>query len=393
MGSIKKFKKRNPHLLKKWSVIAAGAMIVLLLLFLGIGLLTGAKTTYKLYSQTIQNVTAQIEGRAFIHLFEMENRQFAEAHPDGSKLPGLSSLSFQMLTSVKPHDLRSLLGREIPGLSSYNSDIVIAGEGTDYTTLPIESEAPVDIVQKDREAKDADQEQQGDEESEDQSQEEITEDKVFIYHTHNRESFLPHLPEGTPVAEAFHGEVNITKVGERLAETLEKNGIGTSVDYTDMTSVLQEKNMEYHQSYDAARTVVEDAIAETKTFNYFFDLHRDSLPRDVTTVEIDGQNYARTIFVIGAEHSEYEQNLKLATELHNRLEEEYPGLSRGVITKKGSGVDGVYNQDLDPNASLIEFGGVENDLDELYRSAEAVGEVFSEYYWQAEEVSDEEGGD
>ncbi|MCP3025622.1 stage II sporulation protein P [Halobacillus sp. A5] len=388
MGTIRKFKKRNSHIVKKWSVLLAGAIIILLLLFVGIGLLTGAKSTYKIYSQTIQNVTTQIEGRAFIHLFEMENRQFSGAHPEESNLPSLSSLSFQMLTSVKPHDLRSLLGREIPGLSTYNSDIVIAGEGTDYTTLPIESEAPVEVVQKEREAKDADQEQENSDE-EKEPERDLTEDKVFIYHTHNRESFLPHLPDNTPSSEAFHGEVNITLVGERLAETLEKNGIGTSVDYTDMAAVLQEENMEYHQSYDAARTVVEDAMDETNTFNYFFDLHRDSLPRDVTTAEIDGKNYARTIFVIGAEHSEYEQNLKLATELHNRLEEEYPGLSRGVITKKGSGVDGVYNQDLDPNASLIEFGGVENDLDELYRSAEAVGEVFSEYYWQAEEVSNE----
>ncbi|GGF07498.1 stage II sporulation protein P [Halobacillus andaensis] len=389
MGSIQKFRKRNPNIFQKWSILLAGAIIIILLLFLGIGLLTGAKTTYKLYSSTIQNFTTQIDGEAFIHLFEMENRKFADAHPEGSKLPSISTLSFQLLTNVKPHDLRSLLGREIPGLSSYNSEIVIAGEGTDYTTLPVESEAPVDVVQKDREAKDAEQDEQESEE-EKEPQEGMTDPKVFIYHTHNRESFLPHLPDNTPAAEAFHGEVNITLVGKRLAETLERNGIGSSVDFTDMSAVLKDKNMEYHQSYDAARTVVESAIAETKTFTYFFDLHRDSLPRDVTTVEIDGKNYARTIFVIGAEHSQYEKNLKLATELHERLEKEFPGLSRGVITKKGSGVDGVYNQDLDPNASLIEFGGVENNLDELYRSAEAVGEVFSEYYWQAEEVSENE---
>lgn len=40
---------------------------------------------------------------------------------------------------------------------------------------------------------------------------------------------------------------------------------------------------------------------------------------------------------------------------------------------------------------MIEFGGVENRLNELYRTADALAEVFSEYYWQAEKVNATEG--
>jgi stage II sporulation protein P len=36
---------------------------------------------------------------------------------------------------------------------------------------------------------------------------------------------------------------------------------------------------------------------------------------------------------------------------------------------------------------LIEFGGVDNTFEELYRSSDALAEVFSEYYWQAEQVN------
>ena len=36
---------------------------------------------------------------------------------------------------------------------------------------------------------------------------------------------------------------------------------------------------------------------------------------------------------------------------------------------------------------LIEFGGVDNTFEELNRSAEALADVFSEYYWQAEKVN------
>ncbi|MCP3030371.1 stage II sporulation protein P [Halobacillus sp. A1] len=386
MGSIQKFKKKHSNLFKRWSVFAAGTMAILLLLFIGIGLLTGAKSTYKLYSTTIQNFTTQVEGSSFLYLFEMENRLFKEAHPDGSKLPGLSSLSFQLFTSIKPHDLRSLLGREIPGLSAYNSEIVIAGEGTDYTNLPFESQPPLDVVLEDREAVDDGDSNESEKEPAPEGEgKTIKENSVFIYHTHNRESYFPHLPEGT--TDAYHDEVNITKVGDRLGEALERHGIGAHVDHTDITTTALEKSMDY---YDVSRGVVQEAMASNDRIKYLFDLHRDNVPRDVTTKEINGKTYARTIFVVGAKHPDYEKNLKIATDLHKLLEESYPGLSRGVLTKQGSGVDGKYNQDLSGNAVLIEFGGVYNDLDETYLTADVIAEVFSEYYWQAEEVSSDE---
>jgi stage II sporulation protein P len=69
------------------------------------------------------------------------------------------------------------------------------------------------------------------------------------------------------------------------------------------------------------------------------------------------------------------------------LDKKYPGLSRGIFEQKGKGVNGVYNQDLSNNAMLIEFGGVDNNLDELKNTVAAVSDVFSEYYWQAEKVN------
>ncbi|WP_212959004.1 stage II sporulation protein P, partial [Bacillus sanguinis] len=42
--------------------------------------------------------------------------------------------------------------------------------------------------------------------------------------------------------------------------------------------------------------------------------------------------------------------------------------------------NGVYNQDLSPNALLIEMGGVDNTPEELYASVDALVEAFSHYY-------------
>lgn len=69
------------------------------------------------------------------------------------------------------------------------------------------------------------------------------------------------------------------------------------------------------------------------------------------------------------------------------MEKKYPGLSTGVFSKGSPGDNGVYNQDLTDRALLLEFGGVDNNLEELQRAANAAADVFSEMYWDAEKVN------
>src|SRR5699024_1168273 len=138
-------------------------------------------------------------------------------------------------------------------------------------------------------------------------------------------------PDVTNPDHAHHHEVNITKVSDRLASALEERGIGTEVDQHDYMNILDERGWGYGQSYQASREIVEEVMAGKNDLNYVFDIHRDSISRDKTTVEIDGKAYGRILFVIGAEHETYEKNLKLAKELHHLLEEKYPGISRGYL--------------------------------------------------------------
>ncbi|MRH43067.1 stage II sporulation protein P [Aquibacillus halophilus] len=373
--------------IKPWSKKITVLFASVCILFICIGLLTTIQPAYRLSSSTINEWTRQIDGASFLYLIQMENKSFQMAYPEENESIVLSDLAFQMATSIKPNDPRSLLGRELPGFETYDSKIIVAGEGTDYTNLPIESSAPLESVLKEREATGLPEEETnppGDQQIEGQP---TTGDKnvVFIYNTHNRESFLPHLPEDTTINQVWHSEVNITKVSDRLKKSLEVNGIGASVDHTDFGNVLNENGWEYWQSYNASRPIVETALANNKDFNYVFDLHRDSQRRDVTTLNIDGQDYARLAFVVGSDYNN-DKNLKLATELHNKINEKYPKLSRTVITQGGSGNNGVYNQDLSPNSIVIEFGGIDNTMEELYRTADAFAEVFGDYYWDAEKV-------
>ncbi|WP_240507979.1 stage II sporulation protein P [Virgibacillus indicus] len=366
--------------------------VSIVVLFVSIGILTTIKPAYRLSSNAITEWTRDIDSSLFLHLLGMENKLFKQANSEENILPDLTDVFFQLATSLKPNDPRSLLGNELPGFSIFDSQILIAGEGTNYTNFPFESSPPLEEVLKEREA--VVEENEMEEIQEKQDKPEIAQttgerDVVFIYNTHNRESFLPHLPGVSDSNSAQHKEVNITKVSDRLAKSLEANGIGTMVDDTDIMNSLNEKGWKFSQAYKASRDVVTEAFNTNKDIQYVFDLHRDAVPREHTTKEINGETYARIMIVVGLEHPGHEKNLKLATELHYMLEEKYPGISRGVYPKQGPRVDGVYNQDLSDNALVLEFGGVGNNLDELYRSADALADVFGEFYWDAEKVDAE----
>ncbi|MFC0522548.1 stage II sporulation protein P [Pontibacillus salicampi] len=373
--------------MNKWYKRSSFYLLGIVMVFLLIGILTSIQPAYRLSSSTLHHWTSQVNGASFLRLMGMENRIFIEAYPDEQEEIKMSELVFQTVTSIKLTDPRTLLGREIPGFSVFDGEIIVAGEGTDYTNMPIESSPPMDVFDQEKEAVVKQEEEEESKEKQEPTQSTGDRNVVFIYHSHNRESFLPLLPKGTKPDEAYHSEANITLVGERLAKGLQNNGIGATVDKTDIPSILKEEGLNYYESYDASRPVVETAMKQDDNLQYYFDLHRDSLPKDITTTKIHGKSYARIFFVIGGKFAKHEENLKLANELHKRVEKMYPGLSRGVYTKKDAGSNGKYNQDLSPNAILIEFGGLENNLDELYRSADAVADVFSDFYWKAEKVN------
>lgn len=369
--------------IKKWLVF---------ILFTFMGTLTvvatmTATSTYRLSSSSVHEVANHFSTESLVHLLSFENVYFSQTLPkDKQQLP-YSQYFFQMTTSVNLNDPRSLLGRELPGFSLYDSEIILAGEGTDFTNIPYESPPPLEVLLAEREA--AQEQLQEEETPPAPAPSQTTGGKkvVYIYHTHTQESYLPALKGVTNPNFAHHPTVNITKIGKKLGEELEKRGIGTVVDTTDFIGKLLKNNMEYYQAYDMSRKTVVEAMANNRDVQYLIDIHRDSRRRNDTTVTINGVDYARVSFIIGGENAKYEKNLQLVTKLHKMLEKKYPGLSRGTFEKKGVGTNGKFNQDLSENAILIEFGGVDNTFQELYRTAAAVADVFSEYYWQAEKVN------
>lgn len=288
-------------------------------------------------------------------------------------------------------DIRTFLGNELPGFRAFNTEIAVAGKGTNLTNLPIESSPPIEILLKERElaAKELAESEKSSDHTNISPPTKTGEEVVFIYHSHSWEAFLPQLNGVTNPNEAvsFNENKNVIDVGKTLQTELIKNGIGTRHSTTNATEELKKKNWNYNQSYSLSREIVQEVMAKEKSIHYLIDIHRDSQPKKVTTMNIDGKSFARLFFVVGKENNNYDRNLKLAKELNQKLEEKFPGISRGVFIKTKYEGNGVYNQDLSSNSLLLEFGGVENNKEELSNSIKAFAEIFSEYYWNSGKVN------
>ncbi|PEZ02182.1 stage II sporulation protein P [Bacillus sp. AFS018417] len=326
----------------------------------------------------------------YMYVLGSENRYFTQEYRHLNADFSISSFLLSAMTNIRFDDVRSLIGTELPGFSKYDTEIVIAGEGTNYTNLPIESSVPLEELVKERTGEQGNpQKTDSNKEKPKPAQTTGNRQVVFIYHTHSWESYLPllNLTNDPDPNKATSATTNISLFGNRLREQFESHGIGAVNDTTDVGKKLISKGLNSNSSYKMSREIVQEAMTSDRQLQYFFDLHRDSARKDVTTKQIGDKSYAKLAFVIGKGNKNYAKNLQLATALHESLNEKYPGLSRGVVQKGFSSGNGVYNQDLSGQAILIEVGGVDNSEEELNRSIDALAEAFSEYYWKAEKVN------
>lgn len=368
-------------------------------------------------SQSMKGFAASVSDTFFSSMLGLELPQMAE-QDRGSRGDGQRIASFLMrfLTGVNPGDPKSLLAAEMPGAGGDEPILFRTGSGgsdsapEDYSP-PAGSETATD----DGQAPSADDhgadpgQQSGDEGGEpaqtadpqqtdspaatpkpsdsdpgDSSSSRSTEGRkvVFIYHSHSRESYYPELPDGTK--DPNSGKVNVTLVGKRLAQQLEKRGVGAVHSGKDYAGTV--KDYDWNQSYKYSKQTVVQAIADYSDLTFFFDIHRDSLRRKESTVTIDGKDYAQVFFIIGQRNPNWRQNEKFANSIHEKLEAAYPGLSRGIWGKTAATGNGEYNQSLAPDSVLIEIGGVDNTLEECYRTADVLAKTIADLYWQDQDA-------
>jgi stage II sporulation protein P len=344
----------------------------------------------KLFDSTlVTKWLREFNTEALVYAMGSENGYFTQALPEESEPPKMSSIFIQLATNIRPGDIRSLFGNELPGFAIYDAEIYLASKGTNYSTLPIESTPPMDEIMEMAEPTEENTKimKENEENHNNPQPERNTNGKkvVHIYHSHSYEAYKPLSKNGT--YNSSNPATNIIAIGDVLKRDLEEQGIGVSHDTSNIGEQLQQKKWGTGKAYIAARENVVETLADNQDIQYLIDMHRDSQPKKVTTIEIEGKPYARLFLVVGKEHPGYEKNLILAETLYNKINESYPYLCRGVVIKSKNEGNGVYNQDLTSNALLIEMGGIDNNLQELINTSEAFAAVFSELYWDAKKVN------
>lgn len=196
---------------------------------------------------------------------------------------------------------------------------------------------------------------------------------VYIYNSHQLENY------NNDNLSIYGITPNVLMASYLLKEKLNEKGISTIVEDTNLTEFLELNNWDHSSSYKASRIFMLDKQNTYPSIKYYIDIHRDSVNKNLTLAKINNKNYARILFVVGLEHKNYEKNLKLATEINNLFDKHYPGLSRGIYKKEGTNVNGIYNQDISENAMLIELGGIDNNIEEVLNTVNAISDILSKY--------------
>jgi stage II sporulation protein P len=131
---------------------------------------------------------------------------------------------------------------------------------------------------------------------------------------------------------------------------------------------------------------VREALSLHKDVQYLFDIHKDAEGRGKTTVTYKNIDYAQVYFVVRTNNPNWKQNFKFAGQLQELLNARIPNISKGIYRKDKSSGNGEYNQSVSGSIALIEIGGVENTLEESYRTIDVLAEVI-EQLWSNEEHS------
>ena len=154
------------------------------------------------------------------------------------------------------------------------------------------------------------------------------------------------------------------------------NSVETDFLGVDTMDELKKTNRTFPEAYNLIRPYLTENVQNNK-YDIIIDLHRDSATRKNSTLTYNNESFGKIYFVVGEEHPNYVLNKSYAQHLSSHLNALVPGISKGVIGKKGDHVDGIYNQDLANNMVLIELGGIDNTQEEINRTISVLAKAVS----------------
>lgn len=182
---------------------------------------------------------------------------------------------------------------------------------------------------------------------------------ICMYSTHSDECYVPSDGESSKWEDA-----GIYDVGNRLKKELEKRGI---------TAIYSEETFLPHDAdaYTRSRSTAEELLK--KGPDALLDIHRDAIPAEQYETTVEGDDISMVRLFVGRSNQNAAANKAFAREIKRVADEKYPGLIKDIYIGKGN-----YNQELYPQALLLEMGTHEIEKEKAMGAAEYMADVLDE---------------
>ncbi len=182
---------------------------------------------------------------------------------------------------------------------------------------------------------------------------------IAMYVTHSDESYIP--TDGT---ESIEGQGGIYDVARAFRDDLQAQGIDVIL---DESTHLPHDSGAYRRSRQTAERLLQHAP------DAIIDIHRDGIPdQSEYAATIDGEKASQVRLLVGRSNQNSAVNREFAKQIKAVADKQYPGLIKDIFIGKGN-----YNQDLSPNAILLEFGTHTISKERVLNSTDMMAEVVS----------------
>ena len=187
----------------------------------------------------------------------------------------------------------------------------------------------------------------------------VKDKKIHIYNTHQGEEYDGY---------------NVVLGANYLKDCLSSQGYQCDVESNDFEGYKAVHNIAYNKSYSVSKMYLEQSIQSNGGYDLIIDFHRDSISKELSTINHNGKSYAKIMFVVGKSSGKFDAVNQLSQQLSDIANTIVPKISRGVYVKQSH-----YNQGTSDNMVLIEVGAQSNTQEEIQATVEVIASAIGKY--------------
>lgn len=186
------------------------------------------------------------------------------------------------------------------------------------------------------------------------------EKKIYIYNTHQE--------------ELYQDQYSVLDASYYLQSKLQQYGFEVIVEDANFKDYRNKHQLTYNDSYQVSQYYLEQAIKKYGNFTLCIDLHRDSIPYNLSMININQKKYAKLMFVVAGSSKNYQQVLDASMNYEKTINSYQNGIMRNTMTRK----EAYYNQFIQSNIVLIECGSDTNSFDEVKNSLDYLAKAINQ---------------